>query len=175
MYISKSSNATVSSSSGLVQGSSGPLQLHFGDIPLRYEITGGSTTVILSKEQYPFDLMRFFVVVVGGSNNTMQYGFYFMQPTVNIDLFVFFSVFFSAFFLLLGVVTMYAVAVHHVRRVESLRREEREMEGMANRPMGAVRLLMPRGDFVGPRAVLIAENIRQRKLAVAPCSIQTTR
>ena len=175
MYISRVPNATVSTTSGLVQGSSGPLQLQFGDVPLRYEISGGSVVVILSKDQYLFDITRFFIVVVGGSSSTMQYGFYFLQPTVNIDLFVFFSVFFSAFFLLLGVVIIYVVAVHHVRRVEGRRREEREMEGMANRPMGAVRLLMPRGDFVGPRAVLVAENIRQRKLAIAPCTIQTTR
>ena len=83
---------------------------------------------------------RFFIVLMGRGDNTHQNqttgNLFFRQDQPHIDLFVFFSVFFSCFFLFLA----FCVLLWKVKEAFNIRRSRRrrrvEMENMASRPFG---------------------------------------
>ncbi|XP_062823192.1 multiple epidermal growth factor-like domains protein 8 [Anolis carolinensis] len=132
--------------------------------PVREAWTHGLITYITVREQqavlavrgvrdrvvitYPHEIhalksSRFYVVLVGvggpGSNATESQGLlFFRQDQAHIDLFVFFSVFFSCFFLFLSV----CVLLWKVKQFLDLRHEQRrhlqEMTKMASRPFAKV-------------------------------------
>lgn len=86
---------------------------------------------------YDLRSTRLYVVVSGVSENT--YGsLFFRQDQTRIDLFVFFSVFFSCFFLFLSM----CVVIWKLKQGMDLRRARRlqaaEMQHMANRPFSHI-------------------------------------
>lgn len=84
---------------------------------------------------------RFFIAIRGSSNSVVTTGMiYFRQDQNHIDLFVFFSVFFSCFFLFLAV----CVVIWKAKQASDMRRARQrhvvEMLNMAQRPYSAVML-----------------------------------
>ena len=88
-------------------------------------------------------LLRFFMVLQGVGKDNVTYGnLAFHQDQPHINLFVFFSVFFSCFFLFLAICVLIwkskqAVDVHRSRH-----RQRIQMEHMASRPFGKVLVLL---------------------------------
>lgn len=90
---------------------------------------------------------RFFVALKASSSSTASYGLvFFRQDQLHIDLFVFFSVFFSCFFLFLAV----CVVAWKAKQAADLRRARRrqvvELLVMAKRPFAIVTLLLANGN-----------------------------
>uniref|UniRef100_A0A0K2SV94 Multiple epidermal growth factor-like domains protein 8 n=1 Tax=Lepeophtheirus salmonis TaxID=72036 RepID=A0A0K2SV94_LEPSM len=86
---------------------------------------------------------RFHIVVIGKVSSKVTFGsMYFRQDQLHIDLFVFFSVFFSCFFLFLSfcVVVWKCKILTDVRRAR--RRHEVEMMHMAQRPFTKILILL---------------------------------
>ena len=134
-----------------------------------FQILGLKNRLVLSLPESRHDLRttRFFLAIRGARNATSirferrssdqetgsSFGsVYFRQDQLHIDLFVFFSVFFSCFFLFLSV----CVLVWKVKAVSDLRRARRrhavEMQHMARRPFATQSVVI--GD------VFNAENFR---------------
>uniref|UniRef100_A0A1I8FPW5 EGF-like domain-containing protein n=1 Tax=Macrostomum lignano TaxID=282301 RepID=A0A1I8FPW5_9PLAT len=95
-------------------------------------------------QSYEFSLNKFYLVVQGVSTDVNVSGIvFFRQDQNHINLLVFFSMFFSCFFLLFGLVVLaWKARQAHSRRVARQRRE-RERQSMAARPFGRVRLILP--------------------------------
>lgn len=112
-------------------------------------VRGLQNRLVLTLPQDRHDLRstRFYILVqgVGSSNPTSEVTFgslFFRQDQPRIDLFVFFSVFFSCFFLFLAVSV---VAWKAKQAIESRRARERqavEMEHMARRPFASVSVFL---------------------------------
>ncbi|UYV69928.1 MEGF8 [Cordylochernes scorpioides] len=88
------------------------------------------------------DSVKFFMVLYGASRHPTFGSLFFRQDQTRIDLFVFFSVFFSCFFLFLA----QCVIMWKVKQAFDLRRARRqhaaEMKHMANRPFGRVAVIV---------------------------------
>ncbi|KAK7078722.1 Multiple epidermal growth factor-like domains protein 8 [Halocaridina rubra] len=106
-----------------------------------------SNRLVITLPQHQHDLRseKFYVVVygIGNENEGETFGsIFFRQDQPRIDLFVFFSVFFSCFFLFLAV----CVVVWKIKQGVDLRRARRrhvvEMLHMAKRPCAAVTLVL---------------------------------
>jgi hypothetical protein len=93
---------------------------------------------------YPLHRTKVYVAVIGASNGTSSFYFYFRQDSAEIDLFIFFSVFFSSFFLFLG---LCVVAWKIKQRLDTRHAEQTqifEMEERAKRPFAGVDFLCQR-------------------------------
>ncbi|XP_068203463.1 multiple epidermal growth factor-like domains protein 8 [Palaemon carinicauda] len=110
-----------------------------------------SNRLVITLPQHQHDLRsaKFFVVVngVGTENEVETFGsIFFRQDQPRIDLFVFFSVFFSCFFLFLAV----CVVVWKIKQGVDLRRARRrqvvEMLHMAKRPSASITLVLHSDD-----------------------------
>lgn len=136
--------------------------------------------LILPQEVHYLNSTRFFMVLRAVNNEDApgrpSYGMVFTrQDQLHIDLFVFFSVFFSCFFLFLSacVVAWKAKQAADIRRAR--RRHVVEMLHMAKRPFASVTLLM--GNRGSPATM---RKIRARKLAmqdigeIRPIAIEPT-
>lgn len=93
--------------------------------------------VTIPQEVHDLRTTRFYMILRGAGEET--YGnLFFRQDQTRIDLFVFFSVFFSCFFLFLAI----CVVVWKVKQAFDLRRARRlhaaEMKHMASRPFGRI-------------------------------------
>jgi len=85
---------------------------------------------------------RFYVLLSGAA--VASYGVvYFRQDQPHIDLFVFFSVFFSCFFLFLAACVLLWKAKQALDRRRSRHRRQIEMHDMASRPFAAVLVHVP--------------------------------
>ncbi|XP_004365629.1 hypothetical protein CAOG_00758 [Capsaspora owczarzaki ATCC 30864] len=116
------------------------------------------TDLVISYLDHDFLSSHFYLQVHGTSNATFMV--YFAQRVTQIDLFVFFSVFFSCFFLLLSVMFLvWRARMSRARRLAIARRQT-ELRQMASRPMSSVRVIMSQamGNY--------------RKLALAPIAYQ---
>ncbi|XP_047489262.1 multiple epidermal growth factor-like domains protein 8 [Penaeus chinensis] len=110
-----------------------------------------SNRLVITLPQLQHDLRsaKFYVIVygIGNENEVDTYGsIFFRQDQPRIDLFVFFSVFFSCFFLFLAV----CVVVWKIKQGVDLRRARRrhvvEMLHMAKRPFAATTLVLHADD-----------------------------
>ncbi|XP_067662212.1 multiple epidermal growth factor-like domains protein 8 [Haliotis asinina] len=128
--------------------------------------------ITLPRDNHELRTARFYLILKsqGDGNHNVTYGsLYFRQDQPHIDLFVFFSVFFSCFFLFLAMCVMLwkMKQAFDARRTRQLR--AREMECMASRPFAKVLLLVePEHSISMPamipkrtRATKITRNIHQ--------------
>jgi len=100
---------------------------------------------------------RFYVLLSGAA--VASYGVvYFRQDQPHIDLFVFFSVFFSCFFLFLAACVLLWKAKQALDRRRSRHRRQIEMHDMASRPFAAVLVHVP----PPPRAAHVAAGDHTR-------------
>lgn len=101
--------------------------------------------ITLPRDQHDLRSSRFYIIVRsrgGGSENTTYGNLYFRQDQPHIDLFVFFSVFFSCFFLFLAVCVMLWKMKQTFDARRSRQMREREMECMASRPFAKILVLV---------------------------------
>ncbi|XP_076454870.1 multiple epidermal growth factor-like domains protein 8 [Babylonia areolata] len=110
--------------------------------------------ITLPEKDHNLRVSRFYIIVQSrereGTGGDKTYGIlYFRQDQPHIDLFVFFSVFFSCFFLFLALCVMLwkVKQAFDARRSRQLR--EREMECMASRPFAKVLVLLEPDDGLG--------------------------
>ena len=99
-------------------------------------VTGLENRLIISLPEQLHDLRttRFFLLVKS-NNQSEAFGYvYFRQDQLHIDLFVFFSVFFSCFFLFLAGCIMLWKVKHLAERRRAIQRHEVELQHLARRP-----------------------------------------
>jgi hypothetical protein len=97
--------------------------------------------VILPNTAHQLKTSRFYVVLSGASD--MSYGIiYFRQDQPHIDLFVFFSVFFSCFFLFLAACVLLWKVKQTLDTHRSRHRRQIEMQDMASRPFARALVYM---------------------------------
>ncbi|XP_045596655.2 multiple epidermal growth factor-like domains protein 8 [Procambarus clarkii] len=106
-----------------------------------------SNRLVITLPQHQHDLRcaKFYVVVygIGGIKVTDTFGsIFFRQDQPRIDLFVFFSVFFSCFFLFLAVCVVVWKIKQGVDERRTRRRNEQEREHMARRPFANTTLVL---------------------------------
>jgi len=97
--------------------------------------------LMLPNTAHRLKVSRFYLVVAGASN-TSHGIVYFRQDQPHIDLFVFFSVFFSCFFLFLAACVLMWKAKQAVDRRRSRHRRQIEMHDMASRPFASALVYM---------------------------------
>ena len=98
--------------------------------------------MMLPNTAHQLKVSRFYVVLAGVANTS--YGIvYFRQDQPHIDLFVFFSVFFSCFFLFLAGCVLLWKAKQAVDRQRSRHRRQIEMHDMASRPFASALVYWP--------------------------------
>lgn len=98
--------------------------------------------VMLPNTAHKLKVSRFYIILAGSTDTS--YGIvYFRQDQPHIDLFVFFSVFFSCFFLFLAACVMLWKAKQAVDRQRTRHRRQIEMQDMASRPFASVLVYMP--------------------------------
>lgn len=101
--------------------------------------------ITLPRDQHDLRSSRFYIIVRsrgGIPDNTTSGNLYFRQDQPHIDLFVFFSVFFSCFFLFLAICVMLWKMKQTFDARRSRQMREREMECMASRPFARVLVLL---------------------------------
>ena len=121
--------------------------------PVVKRMTGGRLSLVGVNNQlritfphvsYPLHRTKVYVAVIGASNDSSHFLFYFRQDSAEIDLFIFFSVFFSSFFLFLGL----CVVAWKIKQRLDTRHDEQtqifEMEERAKRPFAGVDFLCER-------------------------------
>jgi hypothetical protein len=98
---------------------------------------------------------------VGGQNSNHTFGnLYFRQDQPHIDLFVFFSVFFSSFFLFLAVCVLLWKMKQAVDTQRSRQQRAKEMMHMASRPFSKVLV------YIEPEPIIMSSTpiLRRQKL-----------
>lgn len=118
---------------------------------------------------------KFFVHVQSLSkdpNDEVAYRLFYTQPRLDLNLVVFFTVFFSVFYLLI-VVASYPVFLKASRMSRQLvQQEQQQMETMAQRPVASVRLVMSRCIPVLEEARAVADLIARKQLPLTPIAEQ---
>ena len=110
---------------------------------------GFRLVVTLPRHIHQLKTARFYIVVRsrgGGPHNGTRGQIYFRQDQPHIDLFVFFSVFFSCFFLFLAICIMLWKMKQTLDARQSRQMREREMECMASRPFARILVLVEHDD-----------------------------
>ena len=93
--------------------------------------------IALPEQLHDLRTTRFFLLVK--SNQSESFGYvYFRQDQLHIDLFVFFSVFFSCFFLFLAACVVLWKIKHLVDRRRAIQRHHIELQHLARRPFALV-------------------------------------
>ncbi|EGD72476.1 laminin B1 [Salpingoeca rosetta] len=166
MYVLRDANVTVDERTH---------QLEFGQAPVFAEDVERRTLFVAKYKAYRFAEDRFFVALHNTGANATSVLFYFTQPVVSIDLVVFFTVFFSAFFLFAGVV-IGASKIHVVlsERATTIQ-EQTQMQTLARRPMGKLLLAWGPPVISGDAAVNVANAISTGELQPTPIASQPTR
>lgn len=124
--------------------------------------------IMLPNTAHQLKVSRFYIVVAG-STNTSNGILYFRQDQPHIDLFVFFSVFFSCFFLFLAACVLLWKAKQVVDRQRSRHRRQIEMQDMASRPFASMLVYMPhtQTDRHQLRLVRPMHSTSQRELQIS--------
>ena len=128
VYVTLHSNVTKDSYNMLV----------FNEPVLDSVAARGRVVLTISSNDHNFDQDHFYIIVSNSaaSSASVHYRIAFLQPFVNIDLFVFFSVFFSSFFLFLAVVALgFKIRSHFEERMIQ-HQAEIQMEVSAERICG---------------------------------------
>ncbi|XP_078593005.1 multiple epidermal growth factor-like domains protein 8 [Branchiostoma floridae x Branchiostoma japonicum] len=110
---------------------------------------------------------RFYIALVALPHNniTETYGvLFYRQDQTHIDLFVFFSVFFSCFFLFLALCFVIWKIKQSVDSRRAMLRRQIEMREMASRPSGAVLVVIDSDD--DPRTPLVPNKVKLPKLSL---------
>ncbi len=108
--------------------------------------------LFISRSEHDLKTNHFYLIFRGTSRTGAQGKVWFRQDQAHIDLFVFFSVFFACFFLLLGafIVGWKCKQVMDFRR--SLEREAKARQTMASRPFATVYVALDRRPLLGEAA-----------------------
>ncbi|XP_053908557.1 LOW QUALITY PROTEIN: multiple epidermal growth factor-like domains protein 8 [Cuculus canorus] len=101
--------------------------------------------------RHPLKSTRFYLVVLGTGEGPAQGLLFFRQDQAHIDLFVFFSVFFSCFFLFLALCVLLWKAKQGLDARHEQRRHLQEMSKMASRPFATVTVCFERGPPAAPQ------------------------
>ena len=143
-------------------------------------------TIFISSDNFDFDLKHFYVIVHSTSNATIAYRISFFQPFVSIDLFVFFAVFFSSFFLFLAVVAIglkvKSTMDDHVTQNNMARQIEvccyfgcdLPIQAMASRPLAIISILTG-PPLVGSQAAALVAAVESGQLPLKAACIQPLR
>jgi hypothetical protein len=144
--------------------------------PPQWNVTVRQKQIVrVSSADFDFVSSRFYVTLVGVDEGELSYKFYFLQPVVTIDLFVFFAVFFSSFFLFLAaVIVVYRVKSGIDSRIQ-VQQEALQMQTMATRPMAKVNLLLGPPIINGLAAEMVAKAQSRGLLPSRPIATQPTR
>jgi hypothetical protein len=94
----------ISTDSNITRNMSGVVA--FRTPPFYSNTFRGRLSLAISSDDFDFDEDHFYVIIRSASPTTVSYRATFLQPLVSIDLFVFFAVFFSSFFLFLALVAI---------------------------------------------------------------------
>lgn len=110
--------------------------------------------ITLPEQDHNLRVSRFYIIIQSREDSARQqdktFGIlYFRQDQPHIDLFVFFSVFFSCFFLFLALCVMLWKMKQAFDARRSRQMREREMECMASRPFAKVLVLIENDDLFG--------------------------
>lgn len=133
--------------------------------------------ITLPQHTHNLSSTRFFIAL-RATNGPASYGLlFFRQDQLHIDLFVFFSVFFSCFFLFLAV----CVVVWKAKQAADVRRARLrhvvEMLHMARRPFASVSLSVANTDTQQPqtrRALRVGGQSKYQNVGVRPIAIEMT-
>ncbi|XP_074428070.1 multiple epidermal growth factor-like domains protein 8, partial [Larus michahellis] len=98
---------------------------------------------------HPLKSSRFYLLLLGAGGGPSQGLLFFRQDQAHIDLFVFFSVFFSCFFLFLALCVLLWKAKQGLDARHEQRRQLQEMSKMASRPFARVTVCFQRGGVGG--------------------------
>lgn len=107
--------------------------------------------VTLPLDQHDLRTSKFYLIIYGQGNGRGggTYGnLYFRQDQPHIDLFVFFSVFFSCFFLFLAMCVLLWKFKQAIDTQRSRQRQQKEMLHMASRPFAKVLVLIEPDSYV---------------------------
>ena len=109
---------------------------------------------------------------VPSNTSEFEYRFFYTQPKMKLDLVVFFTVFFSAFYMLIFVFMpwIYIKASLEARNAEQA--EQQLMEVMATRPMASVRLLLSETIVSEQQASQISDMHARRTMVATPIACQ---
>lgn len=133
-------------------------------------VKGVATRLVLfiSRTEHDLKSRRFYLLFRGASASGAQGKVLFRQDQVHIDLFVFFSVFFACFFLLLGafIVAWKCKQVMDFRR--SLEREAKARQTMASRPFATVFVALDR------RPPSAEEDVDKAEFSPVPVAVEPT-
>lgn len=149
--------------------------LHKCNTMLRVYNLKNRLVITLPQHTHNLSLTRFWIAL-RATNGPASYGLvFFRQDQLHIDLFVFFSVFFSCFFLFLAV----CVVVWKAKQAADLRRARLrhvvEMLHMARRPFASVQLVIDNGAVPQPhtRRALRVSNSKHQSGGIRPIAVET--
>eukprot|EP00047_Mylnosiga_fluctuans_P021514 m.105611 g.105611 ORF g.105611 m.105611 type:complete len:1016 (-) comp8923_c0_seq1:250-3297(-) len=166
-YITVSSNnVTVTPTGGLTVGSRA---IASGTIFTR-------ESILIASSSFDFHVTHFYVIIHSSAPSSLSstYKATLLQPSVNIDLFVFFSVFFSSFFLFLAVVAL-AFKFRSVVQERQLQQTTiMQMEAMASRALASVSMLL-HPPINGPRALAVVALAEAGHVPAKPVCVQPLR
>eukprot|EP00039_Didymoeca_costata_P007362 m.98960 g.98960 ORF g.98960 m.98960 type:complete len:2628 (+) comp13656_c0_seq1:122-8005(+) len=137
----------------------------------------GRLSLTASYEDYNFVISKFFIHVqhFGSTSEPVLYRIFYTQPRLKLDLVIFFTVFFSVFYLLI-VVASYPVFWKVSRMARQMEQAEvQQMEVMAARAMATVNVLMSDHIPVLEDAKKVAELQARKELPMTPIAYQHLR
>lgn len=134
---------------------------------LRVKNVESRLVITIPVQSHNLRTAKFFMVMygTGGKNGNNTYGnLYFRQDQPHIDLFVFFSVFFSSFFLFLAICVLLWKMKQAVDTQRSRQQRAKEMMHMASRPFSKVIV------YIEPEPILMSSTpiLRRQKLPKIP-------
>ena len=138
---------------------------------------------VVEYEKYDFQTTKLYLLVEGFegvpalgaeplNTSEFEYRFFYTQPKMKLDLVIFFTVFFSAFYMLIFVFMpwIYIKASLEARNAEQA--EQQQMEVMATRPMASVRLLLSNMVATEQQASRISDMHASRAIVSTPIACQ---
>lgn len=130
---------------------------------LRVKNVESRLVITIPVHSHNLRLAKFYIIMygVGGQNSNHTFGnLYFRQDQPHIDLFVFFSVFFSSFFLFLAVCVLLWKMKQAVDTQRSRQQRAKEMMHMASRPFSKVLV------YIEPEPIIMSSTpiLRRQKL-----------
>lgn len=121
-------------------------------------------------QRHALKTQRFFLALVGTAEGETQGLLFFRQDQAHIDLFVFFSVFFSCFFLFLAACVLLWKAKQSAEERREHRRQLQEMDKMASRPFARLTVYLeptsaplPTSAVLPPTSTTSASTARARR------------
>jgi hypothetical protein len=169
-YITDTRNVSRSPATG---------ELLFGRPPLATVTVVGRRSIVISSSENNFETGHFYAVIelvlAGGpvdASGGVPYRFFVVQKPSTINLFVFFAVFFSSFFLFLAsVIVIFKIKLRVDHRHQAIEQAQR-LESMARRPLAQLMLLLPSEIITGPARVAVANASSAGLLPLKPITEQ---